>query len=248
MRVLLLGGTTEASELAHALAAACIDAVFSYAGRTRVQLTQPLPTRVGGFGGVAGLITYLEDNAITHVIDATHPFAAQMSSNAVDACTQASVPLMALERPIWQRGPGDDWQLAADIDAAVAMLPNDPARVFLAIGKQTLAPFAARPQHVYLLRIVDRPTTPLAILNAEVVLARGPFTIDGDMALLKRHQITHVVAKNAGGGGARAKIDAARMLGLPVIMIERPALPERPSVRSVADVMTWLRHLSLLGV
>jgi precorrin-6A/cobalt-precorrin-6A reductase len=247
-RLLLLGGTTEATLLAQALAAAHVAAVFSYAGRTQAPRPQPLPTRVGGFGGVAGLQAWLRGQGITHVVDATHPFAAQMTANAVAACTETGVRLIALERPGWVPQAGDDWLLVPGIEAAVAALPEAPARVFLAIGRQTLAPFAHRPQHHYLLRLVDAaPDLPLP--QATVVLARGPFTAEGDRALMQAHGITHVVAKNAGGRGAAAKLDAARALGLPVILIERPALPPRACVGSVAEVLAWLAvHRADLGV
>lgn len=244
-RVLLLGGTTEASQLARALAEAKVDAIFSYAGRTAAPVAQPLPTRVGGFGGVAGLRDWLQAQRITHVVDATHPFAAQMSGNAVFACAAAGVPLLAFERPAWQPQEGDQWHCVADIDGAVAALPRTPARVFLAIGRQNLLPFAPSAQcapHHYLLRWVDA-VADLALPGAEVVIARGPFTVAGDRALLLQHGITHVVAKNAGGTGAAAKLEAARGLGLPVILINRPAVPERRTAATVEQVMAWLgRH------
>lgn len=243
-RILLLGGTTEASLLARALAGAGLDAVFSYAGRTAAPLAQPLPTRVGGFGGVAGLVAYLRAEGISHVVDATHPFAAQMTRNAVAACGIAGVPLLGFERPAWQAGEGDDWLAVPDLACAVAALPAAPARVFLAIGKQHLAGFAARPQHHYLLRLVDAPGD-VPLPRAEVVVARGPFTVEGDTALMQTHRITHVVAKNSGGSGARAKLDAARLLRLPVILIERPQVPARPVAASVAGVMAWLGHARL---
>lgn len=238
-RLLLLGGTAEASRLAQALAAANVDAVFSYAGRTHLPLPQPLPTRVGGFGGVAGLRAWLRDHRISHVVDATHPFAAQMSANAVAACAEAGVPLVALERAAWAPQAGDIWLQVQDTEAAVSALPCEPARVFLAIGRQTLAPFARKPQHHYLLRLVDAvPSQPLP--QATVVLGRGPFTAAADSALMLAHGITHVVAKNAGGEGGVAKLEAARAMGLPVIMIHRPALPTRACVGSVAEAMAWL--------
>ena len=239
IRVLLLGGTTEASQLARTLADAHVDAIFSYAGRTEAPLAQPLPTRVGGFGGVAGMQAWLQAQRITHVVDATHPFAAQMSGNAVQACAAVGVPLIAFERPAWVAHAGDPWQCVADIASAVAALPQAPARVFLAIGRQNLLPFAQCAQHHYLLRLVDAaPSVPLP--NAQVVIARGPFTVEGDRALLQEHGITHVVAKNSGGIGAMAKLEAARSLGVPVILINRPQLPERPKVATVAQVMQWL--------
>jgi precorrin-6A/cobalt-precorrin-6A reductase len=239
-RVLLLGGTTEAARMARALAEAGVDAVYSYAGRTEAPMGQPIHMRVGGFGGVAGLRAYLKAEGISHVIDATHPFAAQMSGNAVAACTAEAVPLIALERAPWVAGEGDRWTRVADIPAAVAALAGPPKRVFLAIGRQHLEPFAAQGQHRYLLRLVDAPSGPLPLPLADVVVARGPFDLGGDSALLRTHGIEVVVAKNAGGKGAVAKIAAARALGLPVVMIDRPVLPARKVVGSVADVMGWL--------
>lgn len=241
-RVLLLGGTTEAGLLAQALATAGIDAVYSYAGRTAAPVGQPVPVRSGGFGGVEGLATWLAVEGISHVVDATHPFAAQISRNAVTACAACGVPLVVLERPAWRAGPGDDWTLVPDVDAAVAALPEAPARVFLAIGRQTLSPFSARPQHHYLLRLVDPPEGPLPLPDAAVVVARGPFDLAGDLALLRAHAVSHIVAKNAGGAGAEAKLMAARSLGLPVILIDRPALPPRHVLSTVPDVLHWLDH------
>lgn len=219
-----------------------MDAVFSYAGRTAHPVSQPLPTRVGGFGGIEGFAAYLEAENITHVVDATHPFAAQMSSNAVHACEAAGVPLCAFERPAWQAGEGDQWLHTDSIEEAVNALPDTPARVFLAIGKQNLTQFAAKPQHHYLLRLVDAPEADLPLPHTTVEIARGPFDAAGDTALLQRHAITHVVAKNAGGAGAAAKLTAARNLALPVIMIGRPEVPQRPVMGSVAEVMAWLSH------
>ncbi|MBO1325714.1 cobalt-precorrin-6A reductase [Acetobacter sp. TBRC 12305] len=253
MRILLLGGTTEASQMARVLADAGMDAVFSYAGRTGSPAPQPLPVRIGGFGGAEGLAAYLRTARITHVIDATHPFAARMSHNAVRACKAVGIPLLAFERAPWLPARGDCWHAVPDMAGAVAALPAAPARVFLAIGRQSVAAFAACPQHDYLLRLVDPPGTALPLPRANVVIARGPFTREGDLALMRAHGITHVVAKNAGGVGARAKLDAARMLGVPVIMIDRPPIPPRPVARDTGEVMAWLegsvpRHRACLGV
>lgn len=247
-RVLLLGGTTDATRLATALAAAGIDATLSYAGRTDAPRAQALPIRIGGFGGVAGLARYLREAGITHLVDATHPFAAQMSTNAVAAVAETQTRLLALERTPWTAGPGDIWTHVADIPAAARALPDPPARVFLAIGRMHLPDFADRPQHHYLLRLVDTPTGPLPLADARAVIARGPFTLDDDLALMSDHAITHVVAKNAGGEGARAKILAARILGLPVIMVDRPPIPPRPVVTRVEQVMDWIAGHADLGV
>lgn len=248
MRVLLLGGTTEATALAHAFSNAGMDAVFSYAGRTENPIAQPLPTRLGGYGGIQGLADYIIDAQITHLVDATHPFATQISRNAVEACAMTQTPMIAHERPPWLMQPGDDWCHVADTDAAVAALPAEPARIFLAIGKQTLAAFATQPQHFYLLRLVDVPDAALPMPNAEVVLDRGPFTVESDMELLRTHGITHIVAKNSGGTGALAKLEAARRLHLPVILIARPAVADRSIARTISAVMEWLHHPARLGV
>lgn len=245
-RALILGGTADAGLLAAEIARAGIDAVYSYGGRTRAPADQPLPTRIGGFGGVSGLTDYIRDEAITHVIDATHPFAAEMSRNAVEACAQTGTPLIALERAPWAKAAGDNRIEVADVNSAVAALPEAPAKVFLAIGRQHIAPFASKPQHAYTLRFVDPPEAPLPFA-ADVIVSRGPFTLDGELEMMRARGIAWIVARNSGGDGARAKIDAARMLGLPVIMISRPALPERERVESVAEIMQWLGHSARLG-
>jgi precorrin-6A/cobalt-precorrin-6A reductase len=249
MRVLLLGGTTEAGQLAQALAAAGIDAVYSYAGRTEQPQAQPIPQRRGGFGGIDGLKHWLGAEGITHVVDATHPFAAQMSRHAMAACAALSLPLMGFERPAWTPVPGDRWTHVPDVAAAVAALPAEPTGIFLAIGRQELAPFAAAPQHHYLLRLVDALRV-VHLADTTTVIARGPFTTEGDLALLRDHAVGLIVAKNAGSAGARAKLDAARTLDLPVILIDRPVYPAgRATAGSVADIMDWLQgHSARLGV
>jgi len=247
MRALILGGTGDANRLADALVREKIDAIYSYAGRTQIPLGHSLPTRIGGFGGAAGLADHIRKERITHVIDATHPFAAEMSRHAVEACAATEIPLVALERAPWTRIAGDNWIEVADINAEVAALPDQRARVFLAIGRQHIAPFAARPQHAYTLRFVDAPEGALQLRDAEVIVSRGPFTLEGDRELMRSRGIEWLVARNSGGTGARAKIDAARELGLPVIMIARPALPERPRVESIEEVLAWLSHDARLG-
>lgn len=229
-------------KLAATLADYQVDAVFSYAGRTNNPVEPPLPTCVGGFGGVDGLRQFLRDEGITHVVDATHPFAAQISHNAVVACEDEGVELCALERGPWRNKPGDSWRHVSNMAEAIEALPDSPRRIFLAIGRQHVAEFAAKPQHHYLLRLVDAPEGDLPVPDASVVLARGPFDLAGDRALLQEHKIDLIVAKNSGGVGARAKLDAARELGIPVILIDRPHIPTRPIMRTVTDVMDWLDH------
>ncbi|OCK53970.1 cobalt-precorrin-6A reductase [Bradyrhizobium sp. LMTR 3] len=247
MRALILGGTSEANLLADAVACAGCNAIYSYGGRTRAPANQPLPTRIGGFGGVNGLAEFIRREGITHLVDATHPFAAEMSRNAVAACETTGIPLIALERAPWAKGTGDTWIEAANISSAAAALPDNRARVFLAIGRQHITAFSARPQHAYTLRFVDPPDGPLPFPDGDVIVSRGPFTLAGELEMMRARGIEWVVARNSGGAGARAKIDAARELGLPVVMLKRPELPDRPRVESVTEVMQWLRHRACLG-
>lgn len=223
-------------------------AIYSYAGRTGAPTAQPLPTRVGGFGGADGLATWLKAEGITHIVDATHPFAAKMSRNAIAAAAATGLPLCGYERVPWEAGEGDDWTHVADIAEAVAALPKEPCRIFLAIGRQTLSAFAVKPQHKYLLRLVDPPKGRPPLPDAEIVVARGPFTEAGDLKLLTLRRVNLIVTKNSGGDGARAKLDAARALRIPVIMIDRPVLPPRRIARNLADVMAFLGHPDDLGV
>ena len=199
---------------------------------------QPVPVRVSGFGGVDGLATYLATEGVTHVVDATHPFAAQMSRNAIAACAAAKVPLVALSRAPWKVRTG--WREMPDIDAAVAALSGPAQRVFLAIGRMEIARFAPCPQHHYLLRFVDAPEVPPPLPLHEIVLERGPFDVAGDRALMARFGVELVVCKNSGGDGARAKLDAADALGVPVLMIARPTLPDRLEVFDPAAVLDWI--------
>jgi precorrin-6A/cobalt-precorrin-6A reductase len=247
MRILILGGTSDANQLAAAVSAQELDAVYSYAGRTSVPAPQPLPTRTGGFGGVEGLAAYLQSYRFTHVIDATHPFAAEMSRNAVAACEAAGVRLLALERAEWAQEDGDRWIDVDDLSAAAAALPQVRARVFLAIGRQHLAPFAGQPQHTYTLRFVDEPSDELPFPDAHVIVDRGPFSVEGEIELLTAHGIEWVVTRNSGGEGAYAKIIAARRRGLPVIMIGRPSMPCRNRVQTVSEALDWLAHETCLG-
>lgn len=239
---MILGGTTEARALAQTMAEADIAAIYSYAGRTRSPEPMPVPTRIGGFGGPEGLATYVRDSGITHIVDATHPFAQIMSRNAVAASAETGVPLIALTRPAWTQVDGDVWVRAPDMESAVAALDTEPQRIFLAIGRKDVGQFAARPQHHYLLRLVDSPRTAPPLPDHHIVLDKGPFDTKSDIALMQTHRIGLIVSKNSGGDGARAKLDAARALGLPVLMIDRPKLPHRLEMHNVRDVMAWLAH------
>lgn len=249
-KILVLGGTADANALAARLAADGFDAMLSYAGRTENPKVPPIPFRVGGFGGVAGLVSFLKAGGFSHLIDATHPFAAQMSGHAFAAAAEAGVALLALERPPWERQPGDNWIEVETLAQAAEALGETPSRVFLAIGRLHLDAFAGQQQHSYLVRLIDPPQGGLPLPDIEVVVARGPFDLAGDLAMLRRFRADVIVAKNAGGPAAYAKIAAARELGIPVILQRRPLVPQRPIVDSVDAVMDWLAHgaASLRGV
>jgi precorrin-6A/cobalt-precorrin-6A reductase len=247
MRVLILGGTIEARQLAgHLAARPGLTATLSLAGRTAAPMRQPVPVRIGGFGGADGLALYLRSERIDALIDATHPYAAVISANAARAAQCAGVPWLALRRWPWIAVAGDCWSEIADVPAAVNALGSAPRRVFLALGRKDLAPFAGAPQHHYLVRSVDPVDPPLAVPHATYVTARGPFTQEEDRALLVAHGIEVLVAKNSGGEATYGKIAAARMLGLPVIMLRRPALPPAlptgVAVETVEDAVAWLDH------
>lgn len=221
-RILILGGTTEARQLAERLALrADIEATISLAGRTEAPKLLPLPTRVGGFGGVNGLVDYLANEKIDLLIDATHPFANQISANAADAAQRSGTPVFALCRPGWERQAGDRWISVVDVAGAIEALGGAPRRVFLAIGRQEAGQFSAAPQHAYLVRSVDPVVPPLEVPDCRYILASGPFNAGDETRLLRDNKIDVVVSKNSGGSATYAKIAAARALGIEVVMIER---------------------------
>ena len=220
---------------------------MSLAGRTAEPLPQAVPVRSGGFGGADGLAAYLRAERIDALVDATHPYAGIISANAANAAEKTGVPLLALRRPPWRKVAGDNWIDVASVEDAVAALGEAPRRVLLALGRKELQPFAAAPQHSYLVRSVDPVDPPLAVPQAIYITARGPFTEAEDHALLARHRIETIVAKNSGGEATYGKIAAARALRLPVIMLKRPALPEAASVETVEEVLAWLDHAMTLS-
>jgi precorrin-6A/cobalt-precorrin-6A reductase len=243
MRILILGGTAEARTLAAALAdRRAFTVTLSLAGRTAQPAPQPVPVRTGGFGGPEGLARYLRVERIDALIDATHPYAAVISANAARAAKAAAVLLLALRRPPWPKAGGNHWIEVDNVADAVATLGSAPRRVFLTLGRKELQPFAAAPQHAYLIRSVDPVDPPLGVPHAAYIVARGPFSEAGDRALLERHNIEVIVAKNSGGAATYGKIAAARALQLPVVMLKRPALPDVPSVATVDDGLAWLDH------
>ncbi len=247
--MLILGGTSEASALARALAGdERFHPIVSLAGRTRAPVLPPVAFRIGGFGGVTGLVAYLRTERVDTLVDATHPFAAQISANAVAASAQAGVPLLRVERPAWHSGVGDRWTEVADVAAAARALGATPRRVFLTIGQQELAPFRAAPWHEYLIRSVDPPAPETLPPRATVIAARGPFAEAEETALLRTHRIEVIVTKNAGGSATVAKLHAARRLGLVVVMVARPKLVPATTVPDVDGALAWLHDALPRGV
>ncbi|WP_105440101.1 cobalt-precorrin-6A reductase [Neorhizobium sp. T25_13] len=241
--ILILGGTAEARALAGKLAGDPRFAVeLSLAGRTRAPAEQPVPVRVGGFGGAEGLAAYLRQKGISILIDATHPYAAQISRNAAKAAEISGVPLVALRRSAWQRQPGDRWIEVDGVADAVNALGEVPRKAFLTLGRQELLPFEAASRHHYLVRSVDPVEPPLSVPNAVYLTARGPFGQADEAQLLQDHGIEVIVAKNSGGPASYGKIAAARELGIDVVLIRRPDLPEVPSVETVEEMLAWLDH------
>ena len=246
-KLLILGGTTEGAALARALAGhpeiACIS---SLAGRTAAPAPLPGETRSGGFGGAAGLVAFLRGEDVKAMVDATHPFATQISTHAVAAARATGLPLLRIERPAWKRQPGDRWIEVGSLAEAAVAVPSYGRRCFLTVGPTELQAFAGLTNMRFLVRLLEKPAAPLPLADARIVIARGPFTLQGEEKLLKQHAIEVIVAKNSGGEATYGKIAAARTLGLPVVMIRRPAKPAAEHrAETVADAAAWV--LATLG-
>ena len=245
MRVLILGGTAEARELAERCAGlAGVRAVTSLAGRVTAPRRPAGDLRVGGFGGVDGLAGYLNGAGIDAVVDASHPFAAAITRAAVEASRLCGVPLLVLNRDGWVPGPGDLWHRVASLTEAAAVVGRLGRRAFLATGRGSVAAFAGVDECWFLIRSVEAPEPPLP-RHAQVVLDRGPFTHEGEVALLAGHRIDVLVTKDSGGELAAAKLGAARELGIPVVIVDRPALPAGVRrVAAVSSAVAWLCDLA----
>ncbi|CZT33228.1 cobalt-precorrin-6A reductase [Rhizobium sp. 9140] len=245
--ILILGGTTEARALAAALAKTTHRVVLSLAGRTRAPMAQPVPTRIGGFGGAAGLARALRAEGFDLLIDATHPFATRISDNAAKAALETGIPAFALRRPPWERQPGDLWTCVGTMREAVAALGDTPRRVLLAIGRQEAALFEEAPHHAYLVRSVDPVIPPLTLPDVRYILATGPFDEAEEHALLVTHRIDRIVAKNSGGDATYGKIAAARALKIPVILVERSSEAGLPTVGTVPEALARIDHVLAPG-
>jgi precorrin-6A/cobalt-precorrin-6A reductase len=240
VRVLILGGTGEARELAAGLVAAGADVISSLAGRVRDPRLPAGTVRVGGFGGAEGLAAFLREERITHVIDATHPFAAGITANAALAAGQAGVPRLVLRRPGWTAG-APVWDTVPDMAAAAAAVRGWAGEgVFLTTGRRDLGVFAADDRHRFLVRTVDPPEGAVPS-RMTLLLDRGPYTVEGESALMREHRVGLLVTKNSGGPMTAAKLEAARALGVQVVMVERPPLPPGSAVvATVREALGWL--------
>lgn len=241
-RVLILGGTAEARELAALLIAAGIGVTSSLAGRVSNPRLPAGDVRIGGFGGPDALAVHLRDAGYDAVVDATHPFAERISASVAQAAPAAGVPLLRLERPGWTQREGDDWHWVGSLEEAAATIATLGRRVFLTTGRQGLAAFAAVSDAWFLIRCVDPPEAPLPRQH-EVLLDRGPYALAGELTLIDRHAIDVVVTKDSGGELTRAKLDAARTRGLPVIVVRRPPRPDVATVATAREAQACIRAL-----
>jgi precorrin-6A/cobalt-precorrin-6A reductase len=244
--LLLLGGTAEARELAAALDAQGIPVLTSLAGRVSRPRLPAGQVRVGGFGGPEALQRWLGEHGITHVVDATHPFADRISASAARAAPAAGVELLRLERPGWSERPGDRWHWVDDLEGAAALAPKLGQRVLLTTGRQGLAAFAHVDSAWFLIRCVEPPETALPP-RCELLLDRGPYTLEGELKLIDDHAIDLVVTKDSGGTHTSAKLDAARERDLPVLLVRRPPRPPVPTVATVEEALAWVGSRAYAG-
>lgn len=248
-RVLILGGTTEARDLAQRLAdRADLEVTLSLAGRTISPMPQGVPVRSGGFGGVTGLAAYLTREHIGALIDATHPYAARISVNAVAAARAVGVPQLRLRRAPWVMVEGDRWVEANDTADALLKLGTAPRRILVALGRQEIVVLEQAPQHYYLVRSVDPVEPPLALPHVDYITARGPFAEADESKLLAERRIDTIIAKNSGGTATYGKIAAARRLGIAVVLLRRPPEPSGNYVDGVDAALAWLDHILALAL
>ncbi|MEA5618371.1 cobalt-precorrin-6A reductase [Cronbergia sp. UHCC 0137] len=241
LRVLILGGTGDAAKLAAVVESIPgIEAIISLAGRTREPSTPAGEVRVGGFGGVEGLTNYLRQMKIDVLVDATHPFANQISWHGANAATTVGIPRLMLVRPAWEKLEDDTWLEVGNITDAAAILENQAKRVFLTIGRQEIASFADLEGIWFLMRMIDPPISDTIIPDGLVLCDRGPFSLENEREILTKHQIDTIVSKNSGGNATYAKIIAARELGIKVVMVNRPLIPPGEQVADVESAVTWL--------
>lgn len=242
MKILIFGGTGEARALANQLVELGHDVTTSLAGRTRMPLLPQGEIRTGGFGGVPQLVAFFTENTFEYIIDATHPYAANMSAQLVPAAKDAGIPLLRLSRPVWERPEGADWVEVDNADVAMRDL-LEGAVPFLSLGHKEIGHIGAWPKSRCVVRLIEAPETPLPE-KVHLILARPPYTLEGEMALMREHGITHLITKNSGGAQTRAKIDAATTLGIATYIIARPKLVPAREVETVDAAIADIQDVS----
>lgn len=238
MTVLILSGTREGRDIATALQRQGVDVLASLVGATRSPKAQDVPTRIGGFGGADGFAHYLKDNAISAVMDATHPFASNITHRSSKVCAALNIPYCLFLRPAWTPSAADDWSsLKDEADAVNYIEPN--STVFLATGRQTLERFENLSSCRLICRQIDPPTGPFPFPYGEFLIGRPPFSVEDETALFQNLNIDWLIVKNAGGSSSFSKLEAARILKMKVGMIERPAMPDVLSVSTQKQAIEW---------
>ncbi len=239
-RVLILGGTGDATQLAAKAATIPVEIISSLAGRTTNPISPAGNVRIGGFGGQTGLTDYIKQMNIDILIDATHPFAAQISFNAAIAATDTNIPRLMLIRPTWKKQPGDIWIEVDSVESAAATLQNHAKKVFLTVGKQQLPAFAKLSDIWFIMRLIELPLPSTAVPQGIFLCDRGPFSLDNEREILLKYNIDTIVSKNSGGDATIAKIIAAREFGIPVVMVNRPPTPPGEKVSNADEALIWL--------
>ena len=240
--ILIIGGTNEGNSLANLLKSININYTISFAGRVKFIKNNSLNSRIGGFGGTSKLSAWIIKNQISHVVDASHPFASVISLNVFNACNYNKIPLIRLTRKSWEQTKNDNWINVNDYEEAVNLLKKEQKRVFLSIGRLNLNKFEICNQNFFLLRVVEELKEAPSFLNYFTLISKGPFNLSQEINLLKKFQINTIVSKNSGGTATKPKIEAARILNLPVIMIARPSLPNVKEIFTIQDTYKWINN------
>lgn len=238
--ILIIGGTNEGNSLANLLKSININYTISFAGRVKFIKNNSLNSRIGGFGGASKLSEWIIKNKISHVVDASHPFASVISLNVFNACISKNIPLIRLTRKSWEQTKNDKWINVNDYEEAANLLEREKKRVFLSIGRLNLNKFEICKQNFFLLRVVEELKETPSFPNYFTLVSKGPFNLSQEIDLLNKFQINIIISKNSGGKATKAKIEAARVLNLPVIMIARPNLPNIKEVFTIEDTFKWI--------
>lgn len=242
MKILILGGTVEGRTLAHEIAHThpTIDFITSLAGATTSTPNVAGDVRIGGFGGTDGLSTYLKEQNIDALIDATHPFATTITDHAVKACSHVGIDYLRLERPQWIVPTEADVVFVPDAAEAARLVARTSSSAFLTIGRKDLSEFQGLGKTKLLVRAIEAPDENIRLDNATFVTARPPFALKDEIALMQEHQIDTLISKASGGEGTRAKLDAAAKIGARIILLRRPPPPDGERVFSVDEALAWI--------